>query len=87
MPGVTPDSNGNTSFEFRPSRNRDEPGRVRRTLASALRAVCFWLAIGLPFLYFPLLVHGFAGPNDPIAFGVLLVLNVVALLVGHDHRR
>lgn len=60
---------------------------VWHTLVWGIRALGFWLAIALPFCYLPLLVAGFTGPNHGLAFGTLLVLHVVALVVGHEHHR
>ena len=50
-----------------------------------VRVVAFWTAVVLPFLYLPLLFGGLEG--DVTLFGGLLVLNAVALLLGHDYRR
>lgn len=52
-----------------------------------MRAVGFWLAVAIPFLYLPLVLDGFAGPDEILAFVALLVLNVVALVTGHGYRR
>lgn len=60
---------------------------VRQTLAWGVRAVGFWLAVTIPFLYLPLLVRGFSGRSELFAFGGLVALNVAALVVGHDHRQ
>lgn len=60
---------------------------IRRTLGWGVRTISFWLAIGIPFLYVPFVLQGFAGPNDVLTFVGLLVLNVVALVAGHDHGR
>ena len=55
-----------------------------REVVSLVRGAAFWLAALLPFSYLPLLGSAslsFAG------FTKLLVLNVVAVLVGHGYRR
>lgn len=60
---------------------------VRRSVdivAVPLRFVAFWLAVALPFLYVPLLVGGLDG-EQVSAFGFLLALNAVALVVGHGY--
>ena len=49
-----------------------------------VRAVSFWTAVVLPFLYLPLLFGGLEG--NATLFGGLLVLNAVALFLGHDYR-
>jgi hypothetical protein len=62
---------------------------VRRSLdvvATPLRFVAFWLAVALPFLYVPLLVGGLQGER-PTVFVGLLLLNAVALVIGHEHGR
>lgn len=48
--------------------------------------VSFWLAIILPFLYFPLLVGGLASRSVVFTFVVLVLLHVVTLVLGHQHR-
>lgn len=60
--------------------------RVGRLLVWGSRAVAFWTAILLPFLYVPLLVGGLTG-QELLVFGGLLVVNVVALVAGHDYAR
>lgn len=60
---------------------------VQQTLSRAFRATAFWLAVGLPFLYLPLLVTGFSGRDEQGAFVGLVILNVVSLVVGHGYRR
>lgn len=52
-----------------------------------VRAIAFWTAIVLPFLYVPLLVSGLDSPPLRTAFVVLLVANGVALFVGHPYAR
>jgi hypothetical protein len=53
-----------------------------------LTGVAFWAAIALPFLHLPLLATtGLDSSTTAAAFAALLVLNVVALIVGHSHDR
>lgn len=62
---------------------------VRLSLAvvvAPLRFLAFWTAVALPFLYVPLLVGGLDGQQTTVFVGLLL-LNAVALVVGHEHRR
>jgi hypothetical protein len=54
-------------------------------LASAARASAFWTAALLPLSY-PFLLATGAVADHPLAFAALLVVNVVSLLVGHEHR-
>jgi hypothetical protein len=52
-------------------------------VSGPLKRLAFYAAIVLPFLHLPLLVTGLKSDTVTIAFGALLVLNVVAILVGH----
>jgi len=58
---------------------------VGHRLLGPIRGLAFWLAIALPFLYLPLLATGLQSSAVRSAFGVLVLSNVVALLVGHSH--
>jgi hypothetical protein len=57
------------------------------SVLDSIRAVAFWMAIVLPFLYIPLLVSGLDSTPIRIAFAVLLVANGIALFVGHSYAR
>ena len=75
-------SGGNSSLDGLLVSVRDHP------LAGPLEFVGFWMAIALPFLYVPLLVETQLQTSAEAAtFIALLGLNVLALLVGHSHRR
>lgn len=64
----------------------------RRTVADDLLApvyagvqrTAFWTAVVIPVVLLWLFGAGLAGWRLP-AFGVLIALDVVALIVGHDH--
>lgn len=56
-------------------------------LASVVRAVAFWSAIALPFLYLPLLASGLQTPGQITAFVALLALNVLAVIGGRRYNR
>jgi len=58
---------------------------VGRTLLAPVRGFAFWLAIVLPFLYVPLLVAGLESSATRTVFGVLVLANAIALLVGHSY--
>jgi hypothetical protein len=60
-------------------------GRSLALLAGVARATGFWTAALLPLSY-PFLLAADAVARYPLAFGALLVVNLVALLVGHGHR-
>lgn len=57
---------------------------VSAGVARPLRAAGFYSAIGLPFVYLPLLADG-VGPTDAPVVGVLLAANALALVVGHGY--
>lgn len=60
--------------------------RIRRLpLATPVEATSFWLAVTLPFLYLPLLASGVTTNGELLSVLVLVVLNVIALVVGHGH--
>ncbi|WP_129113201.1 hypothetical protein [Halegenticoccus tardaugens] len=59
---------------------------LSEAVAVPVRAVCFWAAVALPFLYVPLLFGGLKGSEDVVFVG-LLAANAVALFAGHAHRR
>lgn len=56
-----------------------------RTATPSLTAVSFWLGTLLPIVYLPLLLAGVdSGPRFGLLIA-LLVLNVVALVLGHEY--
>ncbi|QFU83917.1 hypothetical protein [Natronorubrum aibiense] len=57
------------------------------SLAGPIRTTGFWGAIILPILYFPVLITGLSTSFEVSVFLGLIALNVVALYVGHAHRR
>lgn len=57
--------------------------QTRATVARALVAVCFWLAVALPLVYVPLLAAGVEPIADTLA--ALLAANAAALIGGHSH--
>ena len=58
--------------------------RGRPRLARGLEAAGFWLAVFLPVSYVALLWGGLTAA-ELTAFGGLLALNALALVVGHDY--
>ncbi|MFB6154787.1 MAG: hypothetical protein ABEJ22_02760 [Haloferacaceae archaeon] len=60
--------------------------KVSSLVGPSFRFVAFWIAVGLPFLYLPLLYGGLDGERW-IVFVALLAANVFALLLGHDYHR
>lgn len=52
--------------------------------ADGLRTAAFWATVLLPALYVPVLYGGIAGQRTGIAL-LLLALNAVCALIGHDH--
>lgn len=57
------------------------------SLTTPIEMVGFWTAVALPFLYVPLLLAGLNTPAETITFAALLVLNVIALFVGHSYKQ
>jgi len=51
------------------------------------RRVAFWVAVALPFLLVALLARGLSNGTDTLAFLALIVVELVALVLGHSHRR
>ncbi|RQG92959.1 hypothetical protein EA462_01710 [Natrarchaeobius halalkaliphilus] len=60
---------------------------LRRSLKGPAQFLSFWVAIALPFVHVPLLSRGLGDPRVTLAFFTLLVLNVLALYVGHGYNR
>lgn len=56
-----------------------------RHVLSPVRAISFWIAIALPFLYLPLLAMDLTKQPVIGAFLALLLCNAVTLLIGHSH--
>jgi len=61
------------------------PAAATHLLISA-RGVAFWTAIALPFGYLPLFTFD-AVSLSLETFSLLLVINIVALVVGHPYHR
>lgn len=55
-------------------------------VARVLEALAFWMAVGLPFVYLPLIVGGVTG-QQWMAIAALLVAHVVSLIAGHGYAR
>ncbi|MFC6768231.1 hypothetical protein [Natrinema soli] len=80
------------SADSSPSSERrdDEHGALERAtpgLATPIRAAGFWTAIAMPILYVPVLATGLSSSFDGLLFLGLLLGNLLALYVGHAHRR
>jgi hypothetical protein len=60
-------------------------GRSLALLVTAVRAAAFWTAALLPLSY-PLLLAAGAVADHPLSFAALLLVNVVSLVLGHEHR-
>lgn len=59
---------------------------VRRRLVGLGRAVAFWSAIALPFVYVPLLLTGVESTTESLVVLRLVALNAVFVVAGHSHR-
>jgi hypothetical protein len=79
-----------------PSTTPSESTRLERVLPQAkrllnsprdrlpVRAVSFYLAIGLPFVYLPMIAGGLSVENAPLVL-LLLAANAVTLVLGHGY--
>lgn len=54
-------------------------------IRSTITAIGFWLGALLPVAYLPVFLAGLDSMTRVSVFVALLVLNVVALVVGHDY--
>jgi uncharacterized membrane protein len=70
----------------------DHPSRNRSTMQAACRhavrhtkVAMFWSAIVLPLGYLPLLIGGLSNIETTVFIG-LIVFNIIALYIGHDHQ-
>lgn len=82
MSGASTTANDHSSLDSESSSGTN----ALQMVMAPVRFLGFWAAIALPFLYVPLLFDGIGG-NRAIVFVVLIALNAVALVAGHDHRR
>jgi len=60
--------------------------QVAGLMTGTVRAAAFWAAIAIPATYPVLLYMGLEGTTGLLFVG-LLVANVLALALGHDHKR
>ena len=60
--------------------------QTAETVRPAVRFAGFWLAVALPLLHLPLLLHGLEGSEFHVFLGLFLA-NVLALLAGHNYAR
>jgi hypothetical protein len=58
---------------------------ISRNLQHSVETLGFWAAVTTPFLHLPLLFSGLETGVEVTAFCSLVVVNAVALLVGHKH--
>lgn len=58
---------------------------VTGLVRSSVETLGFWVAVTTPFLYVPLLFSGLETGVEITAFLLLVVVNVVALPIGHKH--
>ena len=70
-----------------PGEHRAVLVRLRDSVVGGVEATFFWTAVVLPFLHVPLLLSGLSTTPETVAFAALLGLNVLALVLGHRHRR
>lgn len=68
-------------------RGRVASPSLSRLVVRPVKRLAFWGAVVLPFMHLSLLATGLDSGSKTLAFIVLLMLNVVALYVGHPHGR
>ena len=56
------------------------------TILRPIEALGFWAAIGLPFVYMPLVLSGVQTTTEQVAVGILIVTHMVALFLGRHYR-
>lgn len=74
-----------------PSTSAHDGHQVEGSLGvAALRrpfeALGFWAAVGLPFVYMPILLTGMQTPAEQYATVLLIAAHVVALVLGRHHK-
>ena len=67
--------------------NEPSPTRSEPSLPPSVKAGAFWAAVLLPFCSLALLLGGLGTTVEYIGFIALVVVNVVALIVGHGYGR
>lgn len=55
-------------------------------LTTPVQLVGFWASVGLPLVQLHYLVGGIETVDEAATFGLLLAVNLLALLVGHSYR-
>ena len=55
-------------------------------LLEPVEAAGFWAAVGLPFIYVPLIVRGLDTTSIQLTVAVLLALHVLALVLGRHYN-
>lgn len=60
--------------------------RLADAVAGLVSFVAFWVGTLLPLTYVPLLAGGVLTAG-PATFGGLVAVNVVAMVLGHGHKR
>jgi hypothetical protein len=71
------------SFDTSATDNSLDSDRITESVSG----VAFWSAVCLPFVQLSLLVGGLDTRRGLVAFAVLFCANVLALVIGHHHRR
>lgn len=82
---MSPSETSSLSGWLRTDRTLPSIESVRANLVEPVQAIAFWTAIGLPLVYLPMLATGAVWQN-PMALLALLLLNVAAFVVGHEHN-
>lgn len=55
-------------------------------LLQPIEAVGFWAAVGLPFIYVPLMLRGLDTATIQLTVAVLIAIHVLALVLGRHYN-
>jgi hypothetical protein len=58
---------------------------IGRISVTAVRGLAFWTAALLPIVYIPLMVMEHWLLGNPVVFGKLVMINLIALVLGHGY--
>ncbi|MEF8772737.1 hypothetical protein [Halodesulfurarchaeum sp.] len=68
-----------------PDSTAQSPPRSGRLLRP-FQALGFWAAVGLPFIYVPLVLRGLETPSIQLTVAVLIAAHVLALVLGRHYN-
>lgn len=81
---VPPQSAGESAARLLPGESLSNV--LRQTVLTPVRFLSFWAAVLLPLVYLPLVYDGLSG-SETTVLAALLVMNALALVVGHGYAK